>query len=886
MTDTTTKSPPPGTGPLPSTGELHHPFIAERYEVINTLKGGMGIVYLCRDHFTSQLVALKTFKPEFLPNRAARDLFLREGTMWVEMGKHPNIVQAYRVERLGDGSEVYLVLEWIVQPKDKASPSLRSWLKPGRPLPPEQALLFCLHVARGMQYATRKIPGLVHRDMKPENILVGYDKVARVTDFGLASTISGLSTIGEMSNRRENLGRTQMTRGAAGTPLYMAPEQWEKKKLDARADIYALGCILYEMVNGRFAAQGQTREELKVSHVTGSIKPPDPETPRPILNVLRKCLMARTDQRYNNWKEAVAGFEEAYRNLTGESAPKERSMAEHTREERLAAGESYNTMGMSYFDIGKLDVAILYFEQTVNIARDEKSLELEGRGLGNLGLVYTTMGYMERAIEFHEEHLTIARKIEDPAQEGRALGNLGWVYRQKGDPEKAIRFHQKELTIAQSLSDRYKEAAALHSLGETYRQMGKADQAVKYYQQSLAIARDIGDKTRVERILNSMGKFYLDSGESKEAVALFKQTLDIARKIGDRVGEGEALGNLGDLYYVSGFTDRAIEYYLTALKITSESNDRRKMVRNLHRLGDLYLDMNNEGQALTFYKEGLQISQEIHDQMLELDSFERMGKVYTAKSNYTESAKMYRYALQLTNSLGQLERKQQILVNLAHSYDAWGDFGRAIEYLTEARDMAEAVANWKNVIGYWNEIGLIHVKAKQYLKAENAFQVSLDLSRDHNYLSGINEALNNMGDVLRLMKDPKMALEYYKEAQELARQYNNEAAESTAVANMGLAFHDMGKKWQATRTLEKAVGMAKKSRRSSNVASASYKLADIYCRQNKWDKAEPHAQLALQLYQKMGDEDKIVYLQKLMVTIEKKKEGSSGFLNNIQNLRP
>lgn len=81
----------------------------------------MGLVYLCRDHFNSELVALKTFKPEFLSHRAARDLFLREGTMWVEIGRHPNVVQAYRVERVGDGSEVYLVLEWIVQPQDKGA---------------------------------------------------------------------------------------------------------------------------------------------------------------------------------------------------------------------------------------------------------------------------------------------------------------------------------------------------------------------------------------------------------------------------------------------------------------------------------------------------------------------------------------------------------------------------------------------------------------------------------------------------------------------------------------------------------------------------------------------------------------------------------------------
>ena len=202
-------------------------FIAGRYEVVATLTGGMGIVYLCRDHKTNQAVALKTFKPEYLSHRVARDLFLREGTMWVDIGAHPHIVRAYRVERIGDGREVYLVLEWVVQPKGRKTPSLRSWLWPGRPLPVDQAVLFSLHVARGMKHAARKIPGLIHRDLKPENILVGFDGTAKVTDFGLASTISGMSErLGLKPPSRDDQWRTQITQGVVGTPLYMAPEQW------------------------------------------------------------------------------------------------------------------------------------------------------------------------------------------------------------------------------------------------------------------------------------------------------------------------------------------------------------------------------------------------------------------------------------------------------------------------------------------------------------------------------------------------------------------------------------------------------------------------------------------------------------------------------------
>jgi len=166
-----------------------------RYEIAGRpLMGGMGIVYLCLDTETDRPVALKTFRPKLLPNRAARDRFLREGTTWVDLGAHPHVVQCYDV--LYIDSEVYLVLELVAKEQGRDDASLRSWLTPGQPLPLEQVLLFALQIARGMSHAAVTIPGFVHRDLKPENILIGADYLSRapvnrvrVTDFGLATIL-------------------------------------------------------------------------------------------------------------------------------------------------------------------------------------------------------------------------------------------------------------------------------------------------------------------------------------------------------------------------------------------------------------------------------------------------------------------------------------------------------------------------------------------------------------------------------------------------------------------------------------------------------------------------------------------------------------------------
>src|SRR5512137_432724 len=228
--------------------------IAGQYEVAGRpLMGGMGIVYLCLDHANDKRpVALKTFKPEYLPDRAARDRFLREGTMWVNLGAHPHIVRCYQVVRVGDGTEVYLALELVAKEQGREDASLRSWLTPGKPLLVEQSLLYALQIARGMKYASEVIPGFVHRDLKPENVLVGADRLTnanvnrvRVTDFGLASVLQEASQqISESASGGPSSvagGRTQLTHGILGTPLYMAPEQWRGEPVSAATDVYALG---------------------------------------------------------------------------------------------------------------------------------------------------------------------------------------------------------------------------------------------------------------------------------------------------------------------------------------------------------------------------------------------------------------------------------------------------------------------------------------------------------------------------------------------------------------------------------------------------------------------------------------------------------------------
>jgi serine/threonine protein kinase len=207
-------------------------YIANRYEVLSQpLMGGMGIVYFCLDQETHLPVAIKAIKPEYLLDRKARARYIDEATTWLRLGNHPNIVRCYEV--VHDEPVFFLVLEWIQKEPNFADSSLRSRLIPGRPLSQEQALLFALHIVRGMGYATKIIPGLVHRDIKPENLLIGADlipgkmvNILKLTDFGLCKIVQNNLDFTSWEAPDGPLpSHMEITLGA-GTPLYMAPEQW------------------------------------------------------------------------------------------------------------------------------------------------------------------------------------------------------------------------------------------------------------------------------------------------------------------------------------------------------------------------------------------------------------------------------------------------------------------------------------------------------------------------------------------------------------------------------------------------------------------------------------------------------------------------------------
>ncbi|TVL99933.1 MAG: hypothetical protein CV087_16055 [Candidatus Brocadia sp. WS118] len=665
--------------------------IANRYEVVQgphekpSLAGGMGLVYLCVDHSEDgHPVALKTFRPEYLPNREARDRFLREGSTWIQLGKHPHIVRCHRVFRSEVGAEVFFVLELIAAFEDKRDASLRCWLTPGKPLPIAQALLFALHIARGMQQVTTEILGLVHRDLKPENVLIGQDGLARITDFGLVQVIEEINKTfiagSPVEIEMSVLQRTQKMHGIVGTPRYMAPEQWKSEALDARTDIYAFGCILFEMTTGKFAISGNNLAEIKAAQMAGKNCEIPIDLPENLRKLLSQCLRVDRNDRFREWNEVVTNMAEVYARITGKTPPESIDFATDAYAEQLAAGLSYYAIGISYTDIGKFPVARAYFEKVLSVAHAAKERRLESAALGGLGNVATQLGDAHRAIEFYEQYLAIAREIDDRHGEGVALGNLGNVYRRLGDARRAIAFYEQHLSIVRELGDHYGEGAALGNLGTVYELLGDTHRAIAFYKQRLAIARVLGDRYAEGRTLGNLGNAYFQLGDARQSIQFHQQDLAIARELGDRYGEGVALGNLGNAYALLEDWRKASECFAQYLVIARELDDRRGEGIVLGNLGSVYANLGDAQQAIVCYQQQLTIARELGDRRSEGGALGNLGSTYADLKEVEKAIEYSEQSLAIAHDLEDVVGAAMTSFNLAILLLQKGQLNKAKDY--------------------------------------------------------------------------------------------------------------------------------------------------------------------------------------------------------------
>ncbi len=261
-------------------------------------RGGMGTVYKAIQLSLERPVAIKFLASELVQDPEFIDRFLNEAKAAGRLN-HRNIVQVYdcgRWENL-----CYYTMEFM------PFGNLGGLLSGGQKLPVRTVLPMMIHVANGLVYAQKK--GVVHRDIKPDNLMLGFDGIVKIGDLGIAKTLADQPTVGQAD-------------GVYGSARYMAPEQARGGDIDCRVDIYAMGATFYRALTGRPVFTGESQKEILLAHIRkdpAPVRQLQPGVPEPLDAIIMRMLKKDPDDRYSSPAEFLGQLKELARHYRHKS---------------------------------------------------------------------------------------------------------------------------------------------------------------------------------------------------------------------------------------------------------------------------------------------------------------------------------------------------------------------------------------------------------------------------------------------------------------------------------------------------------------------------------------------------------------------------------------
>ena len=257
--------------------------VGERYEIISRIgSGGMADVYKAKDHKLNRLVAVKVMKAEFSQDKGFISKFRKEAQAAAGLA-HPNVVNVYDV---GEDNGIYYIVMELVQ-----GITLKDYITRKGKLSVREATSIAIQVSLGLEAAHKS--NIVHRDVKPQNIIISVDGKVKLSDFGIARAASS----------------NTISSNVMGSVHYSSPEQVRGGYSDAKSDIYSLGITMYEMVTGHVPFDGDTTVAIAIKHLQEEIVSPRkyvPDLPYSLEQIILKCTQKSVDRRYSRMEDVIA----------------------------------------------------------------------------------------------------------------------------------------------------------------------------------------------------------------------------------------------------------------------------------------------------------------------------------------------------------------------------------------------------------------------------------------------------------------------------------------------------------------------------------------------------------------------------------------------------
>ncbi|MCE7875415.1 tetratricopeptide repeat protein, partial [bacterium CPR1] len=443
-----------------------------RYHIMQELgRGGMGVVYKGHDPLLNRHVAIKILSQQLVGNPDSKERFIREAQAAARLN-HPNIIGIYDINEQ-DGI-YYLVMEFI------NGSSLDVILRERRgPMGVQEALEVFVPMAQALDYAHQH--GIVHRDVKPGNIMVTEDRKVKVADFGIA-WVGASQTLTQPGQ-------------VLGSCFYFSPEQARGEKVDRRADIYSLGVLLFEMLTGQVPFRADNLPAVIQLHLTAD--PPRPIginrlIPEKIEEAILKCMRKDPSERFQNVGDLIEGL-------------KVEEVQEDLYKTQISPSQAalHNILGNNYYKQGKLDLAIMEWQKATNLdpynALTHNNLGTALDGLGRLPDAIVEYG---KAVDLNPNNFV-------------AHYNLGSAFYRQGALDNSIEEYRK-VTVLNP-----KFAPAYYNLGNGFYKKGKLDSAIEEWQKALILNPQFAE------VLYNLGNAYYKKGLKNEAKDHWSRALEL-----------------------------------------------------------------------------------------------------------------------------------------------------------------------------------------------------------------------------------------------------------------------------------------------------------------------------------------------------------------------
>jgi tetratricopeptide (TPR) repeat protein len=791
-----------------------------RYRIEKLLgAGGMGKVYRAYDKVISRTVALKTLQPELVTDPTVIQRFKQELLLASKIS-HKNIL---RIHDLNEFEGTNYITMAFIEGKD-----LNQLLKEEGPLPLERTLKIVRQLCQALEAAHGE--GVVHRDFKPHNVLVGKDDHAYVSDFGLATSLESA----QMGMTRSGV--------VVGTPRYMSPEQVEGTPVDSRSDIYSLGLVFYEMATGQVPFTGESTWQVmyqRVRDVPKNVKEFNPALPDYVAGVIMHCLEKDPANRYQSAAEILADLNANHGPSLSTSATTSRTVqiTLPVAEKRwwYAAATGVVLLLALFFAIpktrhwvfasggsaaGKNDASPVAQEKFVAVMPFRVLGDQSSLGYVADGLVEATSAKLFQLKDLRLASSTAAAKTDPstPLKEvAKQLGvnlivhgtvqgagdNLRVTVSLDNVAENKLVWTQEFagvrgdlLTMEDQIYARLVEALALkpsneelaHATShptenvEAYDLYLKGRGAMRGQQAVGNIKKAIGF---YEQALKKDEKFALAyAGIADATVVLYQEKKDslLAQKALGAAQQAQRLNDslpevhfsLGNVYNASGKTVEAIAELKRALELAPNSDD------GYRGLGKAYLTLGQKDQALQAYQKAVEINPYYWF------NYNALGKAYSQFGEYDQALQAFRHVIDLEpeNSFGYL--------NSGVTYFEQGKYEECLPYLQKALQIQPDDKTYSN-------LGTAYFYLKRYNDSVAMFQKAVELNPSAERFTG------NLADAYRWSGQPEKANETYDQAIALAfKELAVNPRDSDTMESLALYYAKKGMPTQALNFIEHA----------------------------------------------------------------------------------